>query len=77
VSYSLGKYEETIKCCEKALEIDPDYFYAWFGKGLAFHSLNKYDEAINCYEKVIENDPDHIDALFNKMLAKHSSGHLK
>jgi tetratricopeptide (TPR) repeat protein len=77
VSYSLEKYDETIKCCEKAIEIDPDYFYAWYGKGLALHSLNKYDEAINCYNKIIENDPDHIDAWFNRKLATHSSGLLK
>ena len=50
----------------KTLEIDPDYFYAWYGKGLALHSLNNYQEAIKCYEKVLENDPVHIDAWFNK-----------
>ncbi|HWR26255.1 MAG TPA: tetratricopeptide repeat protein, partial [candidate division Zixibacteria bacterium] len=53
------------------------YFYAWYGKGLAFHSLNNYEEAVKCYEKVIENDPMHIDALFNKMLASRSSGRVK
>jgi len=42
--YNLEKYDEVIKSCEKTLEIDPDYFYAWYGKGLALHSLNNYQE---------------------------------
>ena len=33
--YNLGKYEEAIKCYDKAIEIDPNYADAWNNKGLA------------------------------------------
>ena len=36
---NLGKYEEAIKCFDKAIEIDPKNILSWFRKGVAFHSI--------------------------------------
>jgi curved DNA-binding protein CbpA len=72
--YFLGKYDEAIKCYDKAIEIDPDNSVVWNNKGLALSSLGKYDEAIKCYDKVIEIDPNDADAWNNKGLALSSLG---
>jgi tetratricopeptide (TPR) repeat protein len=72
--YSLGKYDEAIKCYDKAIEIDPDNPVVWNNKGLALNSLGKYDEAITSYDKAIEIDPDDADTWNNKGLALNSLG---
>jgi len=64
--YFLGKYEEAIKCYDKAIEIDPNNSVVWNNKGLALYFLGKYDEAIKCYDKAIEIDPNDADVWNNK-----------
>ena len=32
--YELGRYDESIVCYDKALEIDEKYIDAWYNKGL-------------------------------------------
>ena len=48
---SLGKYDEAIKCYDKAIEIDPDDADTWNNKGLALNSLGNDDEAKKCYDR--------------------------
>ena len=56
----LGRYEEAIRCFDKALEIinsEKDES-VWFGKGFAFYNLGRYEEAIRCYDKALKIDPE-------------------
>ena len=50
----LGKHEEAIKCYDKVIEIDPEYPFAWYNKGVALRQLEKPEEEIKCYDKVKE-----------------------
>ena len=70
--YHLGKYDEAIKCYDKAIEIDPNNPVVWNNKGLALNSLGKYEEAITSYDKAIEIDPNDADTWNNKGLALDS-----
>jgi tetratricopeptide (TPR) repeat protein len=54
---TLGRYDEAIRCLEKALEIDLRDAAAWNNKGISLDSLGRYEEAIRCYEKALEIDP--------------------
>jgi curved DNA-binding protein CbpA len=72
--YFLEKYDEAIKCYDKAIEIDPNNSVVWNNKGLALSFLEKYDEAIKCYDKAIEIDPNDADVWNNKGLALDSLG---
>ena len=54
---SLGRYDEAIDCCNKALEIDPQEANAWYNKGCSLGSLGRYDEAIDCYNKALDIYP--------------------
>ncbi|TRZ90245.1 MAG: tetratricopeptide repeat protein [Methanosarcinales archaeon] len=64
----LGKYDEAIKCYDKAIEIDPEDLDTWNNKGVALFNLGKYDEAIECYDKSIEINPEHVLAWILKGL---------
>ena len=61
--YELGKYNEAIKCYNKAIEIDPNNTDALRMKGMALNYLGKYNETIECAEKAIEIGRDDVDAL--------------
>ncbi|XP_047048977.1 tetratricopeptide repeat protein 1-like [Lolium rigidum] len=53
----LGKYDETIKECTKALDLNPSYLKALLRRGEAHEKLEHYDEAIADMKRVIEVDP--------------------
>ncbi|XWS27255.1 hypothetical protein CRYUN_Cryun26dG0099100 [Craigia yunnanensis] len=53
----LGKYEETIKECTKALELNPSYIKALVRRGEAHEKLEHFEEAIADMKKILELDP--------------------
>ncbi|KAL6643243.1 hypothetical protein ACP70R_021424 [Stipagrostis hirtigluma subsp. patula] len=58
----LGKYDETIKECTKALELNPSYLKALLRRAEAHEKLEHYDEAIADMKKIIELDPSNEQA---------------
>ncbi|MEQ8191547.1 MAG: tetratricopeptide repeat protein, partial [Candidatus Eremiobacterota bacterium] len=64
--YKLKKYEESIKCFEKALSINPGYTTAWYNKGSALFMMKNYNGAIVCFDKVLSQDPGHSGAKNKK-----------
>lgn len=58
----LGKYEETIKECTKALELNPTYMKALARRGEAHEKLEHYEEAIADMKKILELDPSNDQA---------------
>ncbi|KAJ4774348.1 Tetratricopeptide repeat protein 1 [Rhynchospora pubera] len=58
----LGKYEETIKECTKALELNPSYLKALLRRAEAREKLEHYDEAISDMKKIAELDPSNEQA---------------
>ncbi|NEQ36182.1 MAG: tetratricopeptide repeat protein [Okeania sp. SIO3I5] len=50
---SIGKKLEAIAAYDKALEIKPDYYYAWNNKGNTLSDLGRYEEAISAYDKAL------------------------
>ncbi|RCV42406.1 hypothetical protein SEVIR_9G212800v4 [Setaria viridis] len=58
----MGKHDETIKECTKALELNPSYLKALLRRAEAHEKLEHYDEAIADMKKVIELDPSNQQA---------------
>lgn len=54
---ALGRCEEGIDCCDKALTIDPRDAKAWSNKGNCLRALGRCQEAVSCFEKALEIDP--------------------
>jgi len=65
----LGKNQEAIVCCDKALEINPRFDGAWASKGNALSILGKPHEAIECFDKALEINPGCDLAWHNKGIA--------
>ncbi len=61
----LGKHDEEITAYDKAIEISPHNFNAFFQKGFTLLILNKPDEALKAYDKAIEIEP-HDSEAWNK-----------
>lgn len=51
------RYDEAIKMYEKAIEIDPNYAWAYYNKGLALEEQKKYNEALEMYNKAMNISP--------------------
>lgn len=49
---------------ERAVDLDPKLFAAWYNLGLVRSSLNDHDGAHNAYEKTVDLKPGHPQALF-------------
>jgi tetratricopeptide (TPR) repeat protein len=51
--HNQGKYDEAIRCYDKALSINSQNYNILSDKGLSLHNQGKYDEAIRCYDKAL------------------------
>jgi tetratricopeptide (TPR) repeat protein len=62
---AMTDYEQAISCLDKATELDPLYFDAWFHKGrsLSKKEIHRYDDAIKCYDICIQLKKDRNDAV--------------
>ncbi|GER40876.1 tetratricopeptide repeat protein [Striga asiatica] len=58
----LGKHEETVKECTKALELNPTYMKALLRRGEAREKLEQYEESIADMTKILELDPSNDQA---------------
>ncbi len=65
----LGKSNESIEACKKAIEKKPDMYEAWSNLGDAYKEIKRYDESIEAYKKAIEIKPDMHEAW-------HMMGHM-
>ena len=62
----LNKSDEALKAHDKAIEINPHDWSAWYGKGNSLKELGNYDEALKAYDKAIEINPQNTDTWNNK-----------
>ncbi len=61
---STGYYEEAIKHCDTALEIDSLRAEAYNTKGYCLYRLGKTQEALTCFNEAIHLKPDYVDVYF-------------
>jgi len=69
ILYNEGKVEEALDCYKRALEIEPNYVYGWYSRGLTLLSCKRYEECLYCFEKVVELNPSHELSWFNRGFA--------
>ncbi len=46
-----GEFEEALRCCERSVEIDPDYAKGWRGLGAVRFALGRYDMAELAFQR--------------------------
>lgn len=73
--YNEGRFEEAIANYDKALELNPDYYQAWYNHGYILDEVGRQEEAIASYDKSIESKPDFQEAWHNRGLLLDNLGH--
>ena len=63
-----------MQCCDKAIQMNPNYSYTWYNKGLALHALGEYNEALECFEKTLQLNPNYALAWASKVAVLSQSG---
>jgi tetratricopeptide (TPR) repeat protein len=66
----LNQLKEAEKTITHLLQINPNYYEAFFLKGLLAVTNENYFDAISQFNKVIKQNPQHEKALYNNALAK-------
>ena len=56
------KYAEARKAVDKAIGKKPDFYQAWYFKGMIFRSEKKYPESIAAYDKALRINPNFAQA---------------
>ncbi|MEL6351539.1 MAG: tetratricopeptide repeat protein, partial [Cyanobacteria bacterium J06627_28] len=62
----LERYQEALDSYDRAIELQPDYHYAWNSRGNTLRDLERYQEALDSYDRAIELQPDYHYAWSNK-----------
>jgi len=57
------QYDSAMVYYDKAIEINPDYVYAYYNKSVARYNQNRYDEAIQFSRQALQVDETYTDAL--------------
>ena len=61
-----GKFDDGLKCCDKAISLDSNNYNAWFTRGEIYYELENYDAAMEYALKAKEiysNDSDLLDFI--------------
>ena len=66
--YNLGG-QESIAYYDKAIQLNPNNFYAYYNKGTVLISLQEYTDAVYAMNSALSIKPDDVDALANKAVA--------
>ena len=58
----IERYQESLDCCEQALELSENNPETFFDKGVALNHLERYEEALESVQKAIDLDPKSVAA---------------
>jgi len=61
-----GNYDQAIAAYDKAIQRNPDYAEAYYGRGNAYEAKGDHDRAIADYDKAIQLNPDYAEAYYNR-----------
>jgi tetratricopeptide (TPR) repeat protein len=60
--WRVARNEDAVSAFEKAIALKPDYYEAYYGRGLAFGAQNKDREAFDSFKKATEINPEFYQA---------------
>ncbi len=55
----LGRLDEALQAYDRAIQLQPDYAWAWARKGRTLRLLSRYTEAIVCYDQALLIQPQY------------------
>jgi DNA-binding response OmpR family regulator/Flp pilus assembly protein TadD len=66
LSFNEGKYQEAIPFFTRAIDMDPNFAYAWFDRGVCQRELGKDDEALKDFTRAAELLPADEEVLYGQ-----------
>ncbi|WP_170861303.1 tetratricopeptide repeat protein, partial [Geitlerinema sp. PCC 9228] len=57
--FEAGDMEGALASCDRALQIQPDYYQAWTNRGAALYKLGRKEEALASYDRALQIQPDY------------------
>jgi len=72
----LDNIDDKLREFQKAVELNPDYYWGHYGLGNVYYEQDKLSQAITQYRKAIEIDPNHKYAHHNLGLVYENQGKL-
>ena len=64
-----GKYEDAIKLCNEAIELNPNNYLAYLRRGNFYYRQKQYERAIQDFDKAIQLNPNYSIAYNNRGLS--------
>ncbi len=64
--YGQGKYNDSFRAFEKAIDLDPGNADAWYNIGVVLYAQGKFNDSLQAFNKSIETNPLDADAWYNK-----------
>ena len=71
---AIADFDEAIRLCDEAIEIDSENARAWYNRGFAKSGLGRHEEAIADYDEAIRLDPEFAPAWNGRGFAKDKLG---
>ena len=68
---AIADWDEAIRLCDEAIEIDSENARAWHNRGAAKNGLSRFEEAIEDLDEAIRIDPKNASAWNNRGFAKN------
>src|SRR6266853_586366 len=62
--YHAGHYTNSLLACEQAIQLDPSYARAYYGKGLTLRRVGSDQEALVAFDQAIQLDAAYMNAYF-------------
>lgn len=66
INEQLKDYKKSILLFNKAIEIEPNFSFPYYKKGLFLLEHNKYDGSIECFDKCLQLNPHYANAYDGK-----------
>jgi tetratricopeptide (TPR) repeat protein len=61
-----GEYDKALECYNRMIELEPEYFLGYAGRGEIYSEFARYDEAIADFDTAIRLNPEDDEAYFEK-----------
>ena len=71
---AIADFDEAMRLCDEAIEIDSENARAWYNRGFAKGGLGRHEEAIEDYDEAIRLDPEFASAWNSRGFAKNKLG---
>jgi tetratricopeptide (TPR) repeat protein len=65
----IGKPQDSVKCFDRAIELDSRSVEAWYNLGLALHAMGRNVDEIRCYDRALQLKPWYQLAILRKVEA--------